>query len=116
MEVRFYDYGSAINIIPIRLILGQAETDAYHRPQQQLLPTTDRFYKSFGTDHSGPVALWLYPKALTWGQWGEVVEVLKFFYQKWDSVGLRFDVMDVARGEFLMANGKMKWEQLVSAD
>ena len=44
---------------------------------------------------------------LTWGQWGEALEVVKDFYELWDSVALNFQILD-APSRTLLGRGYVR--------
>ena len=109
MGVRFHDYERRMYKTGILDILEKAQTDVSRHAENLGMGTRTQKYKEYSRDFEN-TALWLYPKTLTWGQWGLVVDTLKEFYELWDPVGLQFDVLDVARGDKPMAYALLGWE------
>lgn len=49
----------------------------------------------YDTRYGSYVELEFHPITLTWAQWGASVETLKDFYDLWESVTLRFVILNV---------------------
>ena len=101
--VKFYNYGPAIDMSDTLRLITEATIDCSHHPDPaELIDAGALIYPE------GSVALNLGPERLmTWGQWSEVLGLLKRFLDAYEYVSFDFDVVNY-QGK--LGNGYLRLE------
>lgn len=86
--VKFYNYGPAIDMSDTLRLITEATTDCSHHPDPaEIIDAGALLYPE------GSVALTLGPgRLMTWGQWTEVLLLIKRFLDTYEYVSFDFDV------------------------
>ncbi len=92
--MKFYDYGSPLNIFSVWNILEDVFEDVYpHREGVDQPLGEQKVYQAPGAKLTiVPVAIRRFPEGLTWGQWWGGQIAMTGFMKDWDNVALSFNI------------------------